>query len=365
MLRAIYRRGRSQCLSGHLLGRRRRIGYNRVSPLVATGMLAIGLLVPASAGASTTPYGSSSFASSERPSASQPSEFVAEPAIEAKAEPAALNAEAGPGPGEPLVVAPAAASSPATPDANAPIDVVLWVGSQRRTMHTTASTVDVLLRRAHIKLGPHDRVSPSVTAPLRTGSVVRVLAVRSWVTHVHEPIAARTIHRRQAGLAKGRSVVVTAGTRGMRELVVPDTEQPGRTARKTVMYSRVLRHPQPRIVATGIGRFAKFARVAERGIDSTIRLANAALQMIATAYTGSCAGCTGFAANGSRVKLGLVAVDPSVIPLGTRLFIPGYGRAVAGDTGGAIVGRRIDLGFSSNAEALAFGRRPVKVYVLR
>jgi 3D (Asp-Asp-Asp) domain-containing protein len=58
-------------------------------------------------------------------------------------------------------------------------------------------------------------------------------------------------------------------------------------------------------------------------------------------------------------------VDPRVIPLGTRLFIPGYGLAVAGDTGGAIHGNRIDLGFNSLRDALLFGRRPVTVYRLK
>ena len=64
------------------------------------------------------------------------------------------------------------------------------------------------------------------------------------------------------------------------------------------------------------------------------------------------------------VHHGVVAVDPRVIPLGSRLFIPGYGHAVAGDTGGAIVGRRIDLAFNSYDDAIRFGRRPVTVYVL-
>jgi len=65
-----------------------------------------------------------------------------------------------------------------------------------------------------------------------------------------------------------------------------------------------------------------------------------------------------------RAGHGIVAVDPGVIPLGTKLYIPGYGFAIAGDTGGAIVGHRIDLGFDSLNDAMEFGRRPVKVYTL-
>jgi 3D (Asp-Asp-Asp) domain-containing protein len=60
----------------------------------------------------------------------------------------------------------------------------------------------------------------------------------------------------------------------------------------------------------------------------------------------------------------VVAVDPKFIPLGTRLYVDGYGHAVAGDTGGAIKGAKIDLGFDSNAEAIRFGRRKVTVRIL-
>jgi 3D (Asp-Asp-Asp) domain-containing protein len=61
------------------------------------------------------------------------------------------------------------------------------------------------------------------------------------------------------------------------------------------------------------------------------------------------------------VGWGVVAVDPSVIPLGTRLTIPGYGEGVAADTGGAIRGNRIDLWFPSLAKARAWGRRTVTI----
>ena len=73
----------------------------------------------------------------------------------------------------------------------------------------------------------------------------------------------------------------------------------------------------------------------------------------------------GMTAIGRPAGHGIVAVDPSVIPLGTRLYIPGYGFAIAGDTGGAIHGNRIDLGFNSYADAIRFGRREVTVYRLR
>ncbi len=88
------------------------------------------------------------------------------------------------------------------------------------------------------------------------------------------------------------------------------------------------------------------------------------LIMTASAYSASDPGNSSYTARGSFLRKGLVAVDPSVIPLGTRLYIPGYGYAIADDTGGNIRGNRIDLAFDSRSEALQFGMQKVTVYIL-
>ena len=93
------------------------------------------------------------------------------------------------------------------------------------------------------------------------------------------------------------------------------------------------------------------------------RYANA-ITMEATAYLPSDGDGSGITASGLMAGYGIAAVDPNVIPLGTRLYIPGYGEAIAADTGGAIYGDRIGLCMESYGEAMAFGRRDVTVYVL-
>jgi len=80
------------------------------------------------------------------------------------------------------------------------------------------------------------------------------------------------------------------------------------------------------------------------------------MTVTATGYSLS-----GHTATGVSVAYGIVAVDPAVIPLGTRMSIPGYGEGVAADTGGALVGSRIDLWFPTRAEALAWGTRTVTI----
>jgi peptidoglycan hydrolase-like protein with peptidoglycan-binding domain len=88
------------------------------------------------------------------------------------------------------------------------------------------------------------------------------------------------------------------------------------------------------------------------------------LTMHATAYTVFDTGNSGYTANGNRLQRGLVSVDPNEIPLGTQLYIEGYGYALADDTGSVINGDRIDLAMNTRQEALQFGYRDVVVYIL-
>ena len=85
--------------------------------------------------------------------------------------------------------------------------------------------------------------------------------------------------------------------------------------------------------------------------------------MHASAYHPSDGGGSGITATGTQAGHGTVAVDPSVIPLGANVFIPNYGHAVAADTGGAIVGNRIDLCMESFEDCYNFGRQNIEVFV--
>ena len=88
------------------------------------------------------------------------------------------------------------------------------------------------------------------------------------------------------------------------------------------------------------------------------------ISMVASAYSAHDPGNGNFTSTGSLLRKGLVAVDPNFIPLGTRLYIPGYGNAIADDVGGSIKGNRIDLAFDTHGEALQFGRQEIVVYII-
>jgi 3D (Asp-Asp-Asp) domain-containing protein len=106
-----------------------------------------------------------------------------------------------------------------------------------------------------------------------------------------------------------------------------------------VLLSETVVEPDDRIIAQGtaVVAAAVAAPTGDPGCPATLRV-------WATWYTAASAG-GGNTATGTVVRKGTVAVDPRVIPLGTRMYIPGYGYGVAEDTGGAVIGNIIDLGY--------------------
>lgn len=242
-----------------------------------------------------------------------------------------------------------------------PVKIVTAAG--KKTVITTAGDVGALLEEQGIHLGKHDIVRPSLADPIVANATIRVARIVKWVSKEKQRVAQRTIHEIDFSLPPGKSKVVKAGSPGITLAMVDYVQTDGKLS-KHVVSRRTIRKPQARVIAEGVGTHNAIADFAHRGLEKTSYIASGALSMVATAYTAQCAGCSGYTATGYRAGHGIVAVDPRIIPLGTKLYIPGYGFAIAGDTGGAIIGHRIDLGFDSVADALEFGRRTVKVYTL-
>ncbi|ALA52382.1 3D domain-containing protein [Shouchella clausii] len=101
--------------------------------------------------------------------------------------------------------------------------------------------------------------------------------------------------------------------------------------------------------------------------ESSPKEASTTLTVEATAYTASCNGCTGVTYTGIDLNANpnqkVIAVDPNVIPLGSKVYVEGYGEAIAADIGGAIKGNKIDVFIPNESEALQFGRQEVTVQV--
>ncbi len=244
---------------------------------------------------------------------------------------------------------------------------------------TRAATVGELLAEQNVALGPLDRVEPPLDAPVPTGGTVRVVRVSEEERHETQMIPFHTVVQYDDRLIPGTRRLLRAGAAGLLERVIHIVLEDGAEASRQVVAETVLRQPVDEIIAAGA---TVVPAVALPGLPAPSALVPGSapaglsvrrvLYMEATAYdpgpasTGKRPGDPGYGitASGLRAGRGVVAVDPRVIPFYTRLYIPGYGYAVAGDTGSAIVGQRIDLGFNTYGEAIAWGRRMVAVYVL-
>ena len=132
----------------------------------------------------------------------------------------------------------------------------------------------------------------------------------------------------------------------------------GKEVAREVVESKVITEPVNQIVAKG----TKEELVLSRGSDNI----NYKKKMVveATAYSGDTITATGTVPRRNPNGLSTIAVDPNVIPLGTKVYVEGYGYAVAEDTGGAIKSNIIDLFLNSKSECRSWGRRNVNLYVI-
>jgi 3D (Asp-Asp-Asp) domain-containing protein len=166
------------------------------------------------------------------------------------------------------------------------------------------------------------------------------------------------------------SEVIQDGCSGIKKSVYSMIYEDGKLISRS-LEDEFLKEPKDKIIEMGTKE--RIVATSRGGFRFTNQL-----EMVATAYdlsyesTGKYPGDPyyGITASGTKAQPGTVAVDPSVIPLGTKLYIastdgsPDYGFATALDTGGAIKGNRIDLFMENGKDALNFGIRHVKVYVL-
>ena len=227
----------------------------------------------------------------------------------------------------------------------AAIPVTILADKHRATIMTAASNVAALLQAENITLGKYDKVTPSLDSDVPANGLVHVIRVLHWERLENRAMRMPVVHLLNVAMAPGASKVTSQGRAGMRQVLVAFEQYDAGSITAKIVASRIVTKPKPRIIEAG---------------------ALAAMRMIATAYTPYCGGgCSGITATGRPAGRGIVAVDPRVIPLGSRLYIPGYGYAIAGDTGGAIIGYRIDLGYTSDRDAILFGRRAVTVYRLK
>ncbi len=236
--------------------------------------------------------------------------------------------------------------------------VTVLVDGGQRALMTAAATVDELIgdEENGLAVRPRDRVYPAPETALLPGATVRIVRIDTRIITKQERIPYGRVAKPDATLPRGMSLMAQAGRAGTRTRRIAVTTADGVVIDRQDIGTVMTLAPQDQILQVGTRRL-----FATRGEFEGKEI----VHMEATAYapwTGQ--GVNDVTAIGMKARYGVVAVDPRIIPLRSELFIEGYGRAIAGDTGGAIKGHRIDLCYNTAREAIRFGRRPVRVYIL-
>jgi len=224
-------------------------------------------------------------------------------------------------------------------------------------LQSTSATVREVLVELEIALGPLDRTAPSPDTLLADRMVVQVTRVARWQEVEEVSVPSRLVVLADPQRPAGLTEIVSEGRGGRLRRLVTIWEKDGQETARSVSQEQVLTKAEDTVVLRG-----------SEGLPSRGGNWRIALRMTATAYDPGPRSCGRYAdgttATGAKAEKGVVATDPRVIPMGTRLYIPGYGFAVAADRGSAIKGMRIDLCYNTYREAVQFGRRKVDVYVL-
>lgn len=213
--------------------------------------------------------------------------------------------------------------------------------------------VAAAIERVKVSLREKDLVSAQLEDLTYRGQVIKVIRVEEKIISESTAIPFLRETTLDNSLETGLTRTVSRGRTGTALQLIKVTYHDGQEVSREVIESEVVKPPVNEVVARGT------INSVSRG---NIRLDfSQALYCQATAYT-----YTGRrTATGKNPAVGLVATDPRVIPMGTRLYIDGYGYAVAADRGSSIKGNKVDVFLETTQECRNWGRRNVKVYILK
>lgn len=268
-------------------------------------------------------------------------------------------------------------------------------GGQVYIVGSYGGTVEDVLHSLDITLSDSDILSCGLDTKTYDGMSIEITRVSLETDHYQEAIPFDTLVFESSSVPPGEEVLLIEGKEGISSFEAQITYQNGIEVNRTILSQKQVSSPQDAVVLKGIDRtlmrqtfqnvedyviadswYTYLPPVADDGVEQYVpgtQLSyHSAVRFDATAYTCNCPQYVGDRRTftGTAARVGAIAVDPRVIPLGTKMFIASadgefvYGYCVAEDTGGVIKGNLVDLYYDTLEECVQFGRRDIIIYFL-
>ena len=243
-------------------------------------------------------------------------------------------------------------------------EVTLIVNGEEKQISTFKSDVQDLLVAECVKYDNNDIVTKNLDEKLNDGMEIEVINVTEEVIKESKSVPFEVNVVEDKDLLKGQTKVEEEGKAGENQLVYKITYHNGKQVEKIFVEEVVSEKPINKIVKKGTKveevKVASSRGESSRKISSNSNSKGKHMSVLATAYTGD-----SITSTGKRPKWGTIAVDPTVIPYGTKVYIPQFNKTfIAEDCGGAIKGNKIDIFMNDESSVYNWGRKTIDIYIV-
>ncbi len=239
-------------------------------------------------------------------------------------------------------------------------EVVLVVDGQEIEVNSFQPDVQGVLEENEIDYDSNDIISEDLDKSLEDGMKIEVKQVEKKTITETKDIPYDTVIKKDSSLLKGNTEVSQKGKKGTKELIYEVIYQDGKLVSKTLVEENTTKKAKDKIIKKGIKEKKKVKSTSKKTSNSKSSLGKK-MTVSATAYSGD-----GITATGTVPKWGTIAVDPTIIPYGTKVYIPQFDKYfIAEDCGGGIKGNKIDIFMNSESQCNSWGKRTIDIYIVK
>ncbi|MBW9157683.1 3D domain-containing protein [Clostridium tagluense] len=254
-------------------------------------------------------------------------------------------------------------SSTLASNAITPVDLKVFVDNRELNIKSTEKNIAEMLKAQRIAFGATDKISPSLETQISSDMKIIITRFKTVTETKKKPIDFKTVIKADNNTLTSQSKVSQVGKPGEKSVTSNVTYENGKEIARELIKETVIKAPQSKIIVQGTLKAITFSR------GGSSNNAGKIINVKATAYSAADGINSAYTSSGKKAVrnpngYSTIAVDPRIIPMGTKLYVEGYGYAVAADTGSGIKGNFVDVFFNTNAEVSNWGVKYIKVQLL-